>query len=140
MSVAEKSAFPNSANTFSNLHSVIPLRVMGILIVMVLPMSTMTMNLLISLNAALSIIVTLVSMHILQPVQFSVSPSLLLFTTRFHRTVESAISKRDHVVLYSPNTKVHFCQLMKRFAANTAIPIRDEMLPSIRVLSLGMVA
>ncbi len=68
----------NSSSILGKPHLAIPLGVMGILLVMVLPMPTMIMDLLISLNIALSIVIMLVSMYILQPVHFSVFPSLLL--------------------------------------------------------------
>jgi flagellar biosynthesis protein FlhA len=83
MSAADKSALATLSNIFGKLHLVIPVGVMGILLVMVLPMPAMIMDLLISLNITLSIIIMLVSMYILQPVQFSVFPSLLLILTLF---------------------------------------------------------
>jgi flagellar biosynthesis protein FlhA len=83
MSAADKSALASLSNIFGKLHLVIPVGVMGILLVMVLPMPAMIMDLLISLNITLSIIIMLVSMYILQPVQFSVFPSLLLILTLF---------------------------------------------------------
>jgi flagellar biosynthesis protein FlhA len=93
MSVAEKTAIPNLSNVLSKLHLVIPIGVMGILIVMVLPMPTMIMDLLISLNVTLSIIIMLVSMYILQPVQFSVFPSLLLIITLFRLALNVASTR-----------------------------------------------
>ena len=78
MSIEEKSLLPNLSNILSKSHLVIPIGVMGILLVMVLPMPPMLMDLLISLNIMLSILVMLVSMYIMRPVHFSVFPSLLL--------------------------------------------------------------
>lgn len=93
MSIAEKSTLPNLSNIFSRLHMIIPVGVMGILLVMVLPMPTMVMDLLISLNITLSIIVLLVSMYILQPVHFSVFPSLLLIITLFRLALNVASTR-----------------------------------------------
>jgi len=93
MSVAEETAIPNLSNALGKLHLVIPIGVMGILIVMVLPMPTMIMDLLISLNITLSIIVMLVSMYILQPVHFSVFPSLLLIITLFRLALNVASTR-----------------------------------------------
>jgi len=93
MSVAEKAAIPNLSNLLGKLHLMIPVGVMGILIVMVLPMPTMVMDLLISLNITLSIIVMLVSMYILQPVHFSVFPSLLLLITLFRLALNVASTR-----------------------------------------------
>ena len=61
MSIAEKSTLPNLSNIFSRLHMIIPVGVMGILLVMVLPMPTMVLDLLISLNITISIVVLLVA-------------------------------------------------------------------------------
>jgi len=93
MSVAERTAIPNLSNTLGRLHLIIPAGVMGILIVMVLPMPTMVMDLLISLNIMLSIIVMLVSMYILRPVHFSVFPSLLLLITLFRLALNVASTR-----------------------------------------------
>ncbi|MGD0100473.1 MAG: flagellar biosynthesis protein FlhA, partial [Acidobacteriota bacterium] len=93
MSVAERAAIPNLSNLLGKLHLMIPVGVMGILIVMVLPMPTMVMDLLISLNITLSIIVMLVSMYILQPVHFSVFPSLLLLITLFRLALNVASTR-----------------------------------------------
>jgi len=76
MNVAEGSAFHHFVKIFSNLHSVIPLGVMGILIATVPHSPTLATDLLVVLSLMLSIIVTLVSMHLLQ--SRSVFPSLLL--------------------------------------------------------------
>jgi len=93
MSVAEKSALSNLSNVFSRVHLVIPVGVMGMLLVMVLPMPAMIMDLLISLNITLSIIIMLVSMYILQPVHFSVFPSLLLLLTLFRLALNVATTR-----------------------------------------------
>lgn len=122
MSVAEKSAFPNTASSFSNLHLIVPLGVMGILLVMVLPMPTVAMDLLISFNITLSIIVTLVSMYVLQPVQFSVFPSLLLIMTLFRLSLVVASTRL--ILLHGAE-------------GEDAILSHSEIPPSIRVLSLG---
>ncbi|MDM7994857.1 MAG: flagellar biosynthesis protein FlhA [Acidobacteriota bacterium] len=93
MSVAEKTALPNLSSMLGRLHLTIPIGVMGILLVMVLPMPTMIMDLLISLNVTLSILIMLVSMYILQPVHFSVFPSLLLIITLFRLSLNVASTR-----------------------------------------------
>ena len=93
MSVADKSAVTNSSSILGKLPLAIPLGVMGILLVMVLPMPTMAMDLLISLNITLSIVILLVSMYILQPVHFSVFPSLLLLITLFRLALNVATTR-----------------------------------------------
>jgi flagellar biosynthesis protein FlhA len=93
MSVADKAAIQNLPQILSKVHLVVPVAVMGILLVMVLPMPTVIMDLLISMNITLSIIVLLVSMYILQPVNFSVFPSLLLLVTLFRLSLSVASTR-----------------------------------------------
>ncbi len=93
MSVAEKTALPNLSSILGRFHLTIPIGVMGVLLVMVLPMPTMIMDLLISLNITLSILIMLVSMYILQPVHFSVFPSLLLIVTLFRLSLNVASTR-----------------------------------------------
>jgi flagellar biosynthesis protein FlhA len=92
MSVAEKTAFSFS-QVMGKFHLIIPIGVMGILIVMLLPMPTIIMDLLISLNVTVSIIILLVSMYILKPVQFNVFPSLLLILTLFRLALNVASTR-----------------------------------------------
>jgi flagellar biosynthesis protein FlhA len=93
MSVAEKAAISGFSNVFGRFHVIIPAGVMAILIVMVLPMPRMMMDLLISLNITLSIIIMLVSMYILQPIHFSVFPSLLLLITLYRLALNVASTR-----------------------------------------------
>ncbi len=93
MNVAEKSALSNISDVLGSFHLIIPIGVMGILLVMVLPMPSVIMDLLISLNITLSIIIMLVSMYILQPVHFSVFPSLLLIITLFRLALNVASTR-----------------------------------------------
>jgi flagellar biosynthesis protein FlhA len=92
MSVAKKTAFSFS-QVMGKFHLIIPIGVMGILIVMLFPMPTIIMDLLISLNVTLSIVILLVSMYILKPVQFSVFPSLLLILTLFRLALNVASTR-----------------------------------------------
>jgi flagellar biosynthesis protein FlhA len=93
MNVAEKAALSNVSDVLGRFHLIIPIGVMGILLVMVLPMPAIIMDLLISLNIMLSIIIMLVSMYILQPVHFSVFPSLLLIITLFRLSLNVASTR-----------------------------------------------
>ncbi len=93
MSVAERAAIPNLPQVLSKVHLIVPIAVMGILLVMVLPMPTVALDLLISLNITISIIILLVSMYILQPVNFSVFPSLLLIITLFRLSLNVASTR-----------------------------------------------
>jgi len=91
--IAEKNKLPNFSRILDKVHLIVPIAVMGILFVMVLPMPPMLLDLLISLNITLSIIVLLVSMYILQPVSFSVFPSLLLIITLFRLALNIASTR-----------------------------------------------
>jgi flagellar biosynthesis protein FlhA len=91
MSVVEKPA--GASDIFGRLHLAIPIGVVGILMVLVLPMPKVAMDLLISLNITLSIIILLVSMYILRPVHFSVFPSLLLIITLFRLSLNVASTR-----------------------------------------------
>lgn len=92
MSVAENSAFPNSAKSFCNFHSVVPLGVMGIPLVAAVTVSAAAGDLPTVLNIKRSIIVTLVALYALQPSRFSVFPSLLLPGTLWDRVVKALAS------------------------------------------------
>ncbi len=89
-SIAQKQAIPQ---ILGKTHLIIPVSVMGILLMMVLPMPRILLDVLISLNITLSIIILLVSMYILQPVNFSVFPSLLLIITLFRLALNVASTR-----------------------------------------------
>ena len=93
MSEAEETAIPNLSHILSKLRLTIAVGAMGILIVMVLRVPTMAPDLLIGLNVTFSIIIMLASMHILQPVHFSVSPSLRLIKTLFRLALNAASTR-----------------------------------------------
>jgi flagellar biosynthesis protein FlhA len=59
--------------------------------------------------------------------------------TRFRRTVETAGSAGNPVILCSPGIRMYVRQLLERFLPNVAILSHSEIPPSIHVLSLGMV-
>ncbi|MBP1596041.1 MAG: flhA [Acidobacteria bacterium] len=89
-SIAQKQGIPQ---ILGRVHLVLPISVMGILLMMILPMPRTLLDILISLNITLSIIIVLVSMYILQPVNFSVFPSLLLIITLFRLALNVASTR-----------------------------------------------
>ena len=89
-SIAQKQDIPQ---LLGKVHLVIPISVMGILLLMILPVPRLLLDMLISLNITVSIIVVLVSMYILQPVNFSVFPSLLLIITLFRLALNVASTR-----------------------------------------------
>ncbi|MFN8009162.1 MAG: flagellar biosynthesis protein FlhA [Terriglobia bacterium] len=70
-----------------------PLAVICILAVMVIPVPPLVLDLLLSLDITLSVIILMASMYILQPVDFSVFPSLLLVITLFRLALNIAASR-----------------------------------------------
>lgn len=71
----------------------VPMSVLGILMAMILPLPPMLLDLLISLNIAISLLVLLVSMYILKPVEFSIFPSSLLLLTLFRLALNISSSR-----------------------------------------------
>jgi len=71
----------------------VPMSVLGILMAMILPLPPMLLDLLISLNIAVSLLVLLVSMYILKPVEFSIFPSSLLLLTLFRLALNISSSR-----------------------------------------------
>src|SRR5580704_10506094 len=73
-----------AASRFGNLSEMgVPLAVLGIVMAMIMPMPSFLLDILISANITVSVIVLLVSMHITRPVEFSVFPTTLLLLTLF---------------------------------------------------------
>ncbi|MDI3540523.1 MAG: flagellar biosynthesis protein FlhA [Thermosediminibacterales bacterium] len=57
--------------------------VIAIVIMMIIPLPTFILDLLLTFNITLALVILLVSMYTLEPLQFSIFPSLLLLTTLF---------------------------------------------------------
>jgi flagellar biosynthesis protein FlhA len=69
---------------FGNLSEIgAPLAVLGIVMAMITPMPAFMLDILISANITIAVIVLLVSMYITKPVEFSVFPTTLLLLTLF---------------------------------------------------------
>lgn len=79
----------------------VPLAVLGILLAMITPLPPLMLDLLISANITLSVVVLLVAMHILKPVEFSVFPTTLLLLTLFRLALNVSSSR---LILLSGNT------------------------------------
>ena len=67
--------------------------VVGILMIMLLPMPRFLLDLLISFNITLAILVLLVGMQIKRPLEFSVFPSVLLVVTLFRLSLNIAATR-----------------------------------------------
>ena len=72
---------------------IIVLGVIGILIVMIIPIPTILMDLFLSLNLCLALIILLVSMYAKEALEFSVFPSLLLTVTLFRLSLNVATTR-----------------------------------------------
>jgi flagellar biosynthesis protein FlhA len=78
----------------------VPLLVVGVVGLMVLPLPAFALDLLISMNVSLSMVVLLTVVHTTNPVSFSVFPSVLLLITVFRLGLNIASTRR--ILLHGP--------------------------------------
>ena len=83
--------FLNKANSYS--HLTVPIGAVIILLVLLVPLPPFLLDILISFNLMISVLVLMVSMYILQPVKFTSFPNLLLLTTLFRLALNVATSR-----------------------------------------------
>lgn len=83
--------FLSKAGTYS--HLTVPLGAVTILLVLLIPLPAILLDVLISFNLMISVIVLLVSMYIMEPKKFSSFPNLLLLTTLFRLALNVATSR-----------------------------------------------
>lgn len=79
----------------------VPLAVLGIVLAMIVPMPSILLDVLITANIAVSVIVLLVSMSIIKPVEFSIFPTSLLLLTLFRLALNISSSR---LILINGNT------------------------------------
>ncbi|NLG18282.1 MAG: flagellar biosynthesis protein FlhA [Fibrobacter sp.] len=72
---------------------IIVLGVIGVLVVMIIPIPTPLMDIMLSLNLCLALIILLVSMYTREALEFSVFPSLLLTITLFRLSLNVATTR-----------------------------------------------
>lgn len=89
----------SSAGTISELG--VPLAVLGIVLAMIMPMPSFLLDILISANITVSVIVLMVSMYITRPVEFSIFPTSLLLLTLFRLALNISSSR---LILIQGNT------------------------------------
>lgn len=99
MSNSNAIRFLNQATNYS--HLTVPIGAVVILLVLLVPLPPFMLDILISFNLMLSVVVLLVSMYILEPVKFSSFPNLLLMTTLFRLGLNVATSR---LILTEGNT------------------------------------
>src|SRR5690349_7449835 len=94
----------SAASTFASIpwgELSVPLAVLAIVLAMITQLPTFMLDLLISTNITLSVIVLLVSMYIVKPVDFSVFPTALLLMTLFRLALNISSSR---LILLNGNT------------------------------------
>ena len=79
----------------------VPLAVLGIVLAMIMPMPSFLLDVLISANITISVIVLMVSMYITRPVEFSIFPTSLLLLTLFRLALNISSSR---LILLQGNT------------------------------------
>src|SRR5207244_11174668 len=70
-----------------------PIAIIVILIAIIIPLPTIILDVLISANISLSVVILLASVYLLNPVQFSTFPSILLMTTLLRLSLNIASSR-----------------------------------------------
>ncbi len=70
-----------------------PIAVLGIILAMITPLPSFVLDLLISVNLTMSVIVLLVAMYITKPAEFSVFPTTLLLMTLFRLALNISSSR-----------------------------------------------
>ncbi len=74
-------------------HLAVPLGAVVILLVLLVPLPPLLLDVLISFNLTISVVILLVSVYVLEPVKFSSFPNLLLLTTLFRLALNVATSR-----------------------------------------------
>ncbi len=71
----------------------VPIAVLGIVMAMITPLPSIVLDLLISANITMSVIILLVAMYITRPVEFNVFPTMLLLMTLFRLALNISSSR-----------------------------------------------
>jgi flagellar biosynthesis protein FlhA len=79
------------ASTYS--HLTVPIAAVVILLVLLVPLPSILIDILISLNLMAAVMVLLVSMYTMEPVKFTSFPNILLLTTLFRLALNLATSR-----------------------------------------------
>ena len=94
MTVAEQTRFsPKIPGITKNSDISLAVAVVGILVFMVIPLPSMLLDLLISFNITLALIILLASMYTLRPLELSAFPSILLLVTLFRLSLNVASTR-----------------------------------------------
>jgi len=88
-----KTAVPAGLKSFARADLAVPIAVLGIVMAMIVPLPSLAIDLLISTNLTVSVVVMLVAMYITKPVEFSVFPTTLLLMTLFRLALNISSSR-----------------------------------------------
>jgi flagellar biosynthesis protein FlhA len=103
--VVKKNAKPRAGVAASPLSKLgdyaVPIAVLCIVLAMIMPLPSFLLDVLISANITLSVVVLLVSMYITRPVEFSIFPTALLLMTLFRLALNISSSR---LILLNGNT------------------------------------
>jgi flagellar biosynthesis protein FlhA len=92
--VNSESGFSGVANTIARYRSfIVPIGFVGMLVVLLVPLPPAVLDILISLNISLGVIVLLTTLYLDRALDFSVFPSLLLATTLFRLVLNIASTR-----------------------------------------------
>ncbi|HWR28929.1 MAG TPA: flagellar biosynthesis protein FlhA [Negativicutes bacterium] len=94
--MATKNVLINKLNQFSDV--ILAAAVVTIVMMMIIPLPTFLLDLLLALNITLSLTIVMISIYNVEPLQFSVFPSLLLVTTLFRLALN--VSSTRLILLY----------------------------------------
>ena len=73
--------------------AILAVAVIGVVVVMILPLPPLVLDIFLSFNITIAIIIMLVAMYIKEPLDFSVFPSLLLIVTLFRLSLNVASTR-----------------------------------------------
>lgn len=64
-------------------NEIIPIGIVGIILMIIIPLPSAMLDIMLTINISLSIVIFLITMYIKEPLEFSVFPTMLLITTLF---------------------------------------------------------
>ena len=99
--LSPKASPPSSSTTANWRDFAVPIAVLGIVLAMITPLPPFLLDILISANITISVIVLLVALYITKPVEFSVFPTTLLLMTLFRLALNISSAR---LILLNGNT------------------------------------
>jgi flagellar biosynthesis protein FlhA len=93
MTTGQTTGNPRFLRIARNQDVIVAVVIIGILFIMLVKMPPWTLDLLLTVNISVSVLIILVTMYVQDPLQFSVFPSLLLITTLFRLSLNVASTR-----------------------------------------------